>query len=102
MNRTEMTMNPSPFRPIASSLAVSLVALAMTLPARAAPVDCAVPRGVDQQRACKAAAEGAESLRRFSERTRSIYQIYVHDYSSAVRPTLAAKDPDRVILAERR
>jgi hypothetical protein len=94
----EIAMNRTPLRPILFPLAVALVALATTLPAHAA-VDCAVPKGVEQQRACKAAAEGVESLRRFSERTRNIYQIYVHDYSSAITPTVAAKDADETKVA---
>lgn len=94
-------MNPNPLRPILSSLAVSLVALATTLPAQAA-IDCAAPQGVGRRRACKAAAEGVESLRRFSERTRNIYQIYMQDYSRAIRPAVAVKDADPARMAERK
>ena len=94
-------MNPNPLRPILSSLAVSLVALATTLPAHAA-VDCAAPKGVEQQRACQAAAGGVESLRRFSERTRNIYQIYMQDYARAITPTVTAKDVDPTNVAERK
>jgi hypothetical protein len=94
-------MNTSPLRPILSLLAVSLVALATTLPAHAA-VDCDAAKGVEQRRACKAAAEGVESLRRFSERTRNIYQIYMQDYSRAIPPTVTANDVDPTKLAERK
>ncbi len=94
-------MNAKPnHRALLSATAAALLAIVTTLPAHAA-VDCATPRGVDQQRACKAASEGAESLRRFSERTRNIYQIYVHDYQSVVTRTAATNDAGNTKLAER-
>ena len=75
------TSLPDP--PLASLLIAGLAVLATSLPAQAA-VDCAAPAGVEQWRACSAAAEGMQSLRRFSERTRSIYAIYMPDYAKAV------------------
>ena len=79
-----------------------VAAATMTTPVGAAPVDCAAPRGIEQQRACKAAQAGVDSLRRFSERTRMIYQIHVHDYSSAFAPSATAKPADATRTAERK
>jgi hypothetical protein len=84
-------------RALLSAAAAALLAIVAAPPALAA-VDCSAPRGIDQQRACKAAEEGVDSLRRFSERTRNIYQIYVHDYTPAIAPR-AAKDDARIKVA---
>ena len=81
-----------PLRPLASMLITGL-ALATSLPARAA-VDCTAPAGIEQRRACKAAAESVQSLRRFSERTRTIYAIHMPDYAKAI--AAAQVDPMRV------
>ena len=92
-------MNSSPFRLIVSSVVVA-VALLATPPSAQAAVDCTVPRGLEQQRACTVAAEGAESLRRFRDRTRAIYSIYMPDYAKAIAPKAGA-DFDRVKVARR-
>ena len=75
---------------------VAGVAVLAALPARAA-VDCAAAAGVEQRRACKAATEGAQSLRRFRDRTRVIYAIHLPDYANAV----ATAQPDAVRVAVR-
>ena len=41
---------------------------------------CTKPNGSIEQRACAVAAAGPEVLRRFIERTRSIYNLYYWDY----------------------
>jgi hypothetical protein len=97
----EIAMNPNQLRPLLSALTAALAALVIAGPTHAA-ADCTAPKGVEQQRACKAAAGGVESLRRFGERTRNIYQIYMHDYSTAVSPSVAAKDTERTKVAERK
>jgi hypothetical protein len=85
-------------RALRSAAAAALLAIVATPPALAA-VDCGAPRGIDQQRACKAAEEGVDSLRRFSERTRNIYQIYVHDYTAAIAPRAGTNDDARIKVA---
>lgn len=94
-------MNASNFRSTVSSLVLSFAALAATLPAHAA-VDCATPRGIEQRRACEAAAQGAQSLRRFSERTRMIYAINVRDYVVAQSPVAAKPESEHKQLARAR
>lgn len=79
--------------PMASMLAAGIAVLATSLPAHAA-VDCTAPAGIEQRRACKAAAEGAQSLRRFRERTRTIYAIHMQDYAKAI--AVAEVNPVRV------
>jgi hypothetical protein len=85
-------------RALLAAAAAALLAIVATPPALAA-VDCSAPRGIDQQRACKAAEESFDSLRRFSERTRNIYQIYVHDYTAAIAPRVATKDDAPIKVA---
>ena len=57
------------------------IALATTLvpPAHSA-VNCANPQGTGEARACEKAAQGANALRRFIERTQSIYQLSPRDF----------------------
>ena len=82
---------------MASLLIAGLAVLVTSFPARAA-VDCTAPAGIEQRRACKAAAEGAQSLRRFRERTRTIYAIHMQDYAKA----LAAAEVDPIRVSQRR
>jgi hypothetical protein len=44
---------------------------------------CDHPQGLDDRRACEYAQQGPAALRRFIERTQSIYGLYFYDY---VRP----------------
>ena len=74
---------------------VAGIAVIAAMPATAA-VDCAAPAGVEQRRACKAAMEGAQSLRRFRDRTRVIYAIHLQDYANAV--ATAQRDAARVAV----
>jgi hypothetical protein len=75
---------------------LALVATAgLALPAAAEPVDCANPRGVGQSRACAAAREGTESLRRFLQRTQAIYGLSILDFDREVRPAVAGIADDR-------
>ena len=90
-------MNKSRLPHLLACTFVAGVAVIAALPARAA-VDCAAPAGVEQRRACKAATEGAQSLRRFRDRTRTIYAIHLQDYANAV----ATAQPDAVRVAARR
>ena len=94
-------MNASNYRPTVCSLVLSFAALAATLPAHAA-VDCATPRGIEQRRACEAAAEGAQSLRRFSQRTRMIYAINMRDYLVAETAAVAERRIERTHAARAR
>jgi hypothetical protein len=95
-------MNANRIHPLLFSLVVSFFSIASASSARAAPADCAAPRGIEQQRACKAAAEGAESLRRFADRTRGLYHVYVYDYDKAIVATAAPRTSDEVKVAVRR
>lgn len=92
-------MNANRMHPLLSSL---VVAMAIASPAHAAPADCTAPKGIEQQRACKAATGGTESLRRFAERTRGVYNIYVYDYDNAIVNTQALGKSDATRLAERK
>jgi hypothetical protein len=73
---------------LAAGMALSMV---FAPPARAA--DCANPQGTGMARACAKAADGTNELRRFVERTQSIYHLSVYDfrvpdaYASASRET---------------
>ena len=70
-------MNPNLLRNALCACTLSL-SMVVALPARAA-VDCAAPRDVAQRRACEAATQGVDVLRRYSERTRNIYHIFLDD-----------------------
>lgn len=92
-------MNAKPNRrTLLSATAAALLAIGTTIPAYAA-VDCTAPKGVAEQRACSAAADGVEALRRFSERTRVIYHVYMQDYGHAVGPTATAKGVEKTNVA---
>jgi hypothetical protein len=88
-----MARTTRPLHPTASMLIAGLALLAASSAAQAA-VDCAAPAGIEQRRACEAAAQGAQSLRRFRERTRTIYAIHMQDYAKAI--AAAAGEPVRV------
>jgi hypothetical protein len=54
--------------------------------ASAGPVDCARPNiGTGEVQACAAAGQSVDDLRRFIQRTRGIYILYMQDFASAVR-----------------
>jgi hypothetical protein len=60
-------------------------AAAVASPAIAA-VDCARPAiGTGEVQACRAASQGVDELRRFIQRTRGIYILFIHDFANAVR-----------------
>ena len=67
------------------SMFVFLVSTMFATYANASPVNCAAPAGRDEARACTAAAQGVDELRRFIARTRGIYILYIQDFSSNVR-----------------
>jgi hypothetical protein len=61
-------------------------AAAVASPAVAGPVDCTRPAiGTGEVQACRAASQGVDELRRFIQRTRGIYILFIHDFASAVR-----------------
>jgi len=65
-------------------LAVAALSVALHgLPAAAA-VDCDAPANFIDVRACDAARQGIDALRRFVWRTRMIYALYLPDYVHAV------------------
>ncbi len=67
--------------PIVLCTGLMLAAVAFApLPASAAD-RCANPSGSVEVRACAMAAAGSESLRRFIERTRGIYNLYFFDFA---------------------
>lgn len=41
---------------------------------------CAVPQGPVDRKACAAAADGPDALRRFVDRTKAVYGLYFWDY----------------------
>jgi len=92
-------MNSKLMRGLMSSLTLSIAGSIVAVAAHAAAADCAAPKGIAEQRACEAASQGPESLRRFSERTRNIYHIYVQDYDKAVAPRAAARAEEPTTLA---
>ena len=59
---------------------VLLTAIAFAPLSAQADYKCTKPNGSIEQRACAVAAAGPEVLRRFIERTRSIYNLYYWDY----------------------
>ena len=56
------------------------------LAAPAQAVDCFAPNSFPEARACNAARQGIDSLRRFVWRTRMIYGFYLPDFLHAVPP----------------
>jgi hypothetical protein len=78
---SEVTMN----RKLLSTSAL-LVTAAFAMSASAAPVNCARPAmGNGEAQACQAAAQGADQLRQFIQRTQGIYILYMKDFADAVR-----------------
>jgi hypothetical protein len=82
-----------PYRKVLPAVAFAVVG-ALAVPASAAPVDCARPSGLEQVRACAAAANGVQELRQFIQRTRGIYILYIKDFDGTVKSTAAAPDKD--------
>ena len=66
-----------------------ILAVAPLLSARAANL-CDVPQVGPDARACAAAAQGPTELRRFVERTRTIYGLYYWDYARPDQASAAA------------
>jgi hypothetical protein len=93
-------MNANPGKLLSTSAAIMLLALG-SAPARAA-ADCAVPKSTAERRACEAASQGVPTLRRFVERTQSIYGLYIQDFRDAVAKTDVAKreEPKRTASAK--
>jgi len=71
-------------KPTRFLLAAALAATLHSLPAAAA-VDCDAPANFIDVKACDAARQGVDALRRFVWRTRMIYALYLPDYLHAVR-----------------
>lgn len=65
---------------------VFVLVTAAATAASAAPVDCAKPPNWPEARACEAAAKGVTELRHFIIRTRNVFNLYILDFDSAVRP----------------
>jgi hypothetical protein len=86
-------------RPLLSVMAGAFLAIAAWTPAHAA--DCNTPRGVGEQRACAAAAEGVETLRRFVERTRMVYGLLVRDFEKGLPPERTVGDDEKTRVAEK-
>lgn len=81
-------------------LAGTFLANAFVLPACAA--DCSAPSGVVERRACEYARKGPEALRRFVERTRTIYGLYFWDYwpASRERQTMTGKQEAKLARSD--
>jgi len=75
-------MSKRKFIPILAATALSAVLHASP---SAAAVDCDAPASFIDAKACDAARQGLEALRRFVWRTRMIYALYLPDYVHAVR-----------------
>jgi hypothetical protein len=65
------------------ALAAAIVLATTLVPPAHASVDCANPQGTGQARACEKAAQGVTALRRFIERTQSIYLLSIRDFEVA-------------------
>jgi hypothetical protein len=84
-------------RPSLPAVAVALVVVATMIPAPAlADHRCDAPRSTIDQRACAKAAEGPDALRRFVERTRTIYALYYFDYARGDTSAVSATEHVRV------
>ena len=57
---------------------------------------CDSPQSMIDKRACEKAAAGAEDLRRFVERTRTIYGLYYYDFAKEDRVPAAPTQPTQV------
>jgi hypothetical protein len=78
-------------------IAATMLAAAVSLPAQA--VDCAAPKGIEQSRGCAAAKSGSEALRRYVERTQTIYALYYWDYAPYAKRADVASGGDATTLA---
>jgi hypothetical protein len=81
--------------PTTATLALVCAISGAAVPAQAAG-RCDDPRTVIDQRACQAANQGPETLRRFVERTRMIYALSYYDFArdQAAKPvTATAAEP---------
>jgi hypothetical protein len=77
MNRTASKLLPVCAFAFAAAVAPQAVA---------GPVDCARPAiGTGEAQACSAAKQSVDDLRRFIQRTRGIYILYMQDFADAVR-----------------
>jgi hypothetical protein len=77
-------------------LASLAVALAAAAPPASAMNRCDNPGDVGARRACAYAAQGPEELRRFVERTQSVYRLYYWDYAQTAATDIAKADATRV------
>jgi hypothetical protein len=91
MNATEISKRMLPW------LAATMLAAGASMPAHA--VDCAAPKGIDQERGCAAAKQGAEALRHYTERTRMIHNLYFYDYAPYASGAVASDERDAVKVA---
>jgi len=91
-----MNTNSKRLLPMLAGLALLTVA---SVPAFAR-VDCDNPQGVGQARACAIAPQGATDLRRFVQRTGSIYLLSYDDFVDRVPEATAAKS-DNVKVASK-
>jgi hypothetical protein len=78
--------------PVVPVVTAALIIAAGCAPALAAG-RCDSPKDMIDQRACAKAAEGAEPLRRFVERTRMIYGLYYYDFAPGDGAAVAAGGP---------
>jgi hypothetical protein len=76
-------MNRSIRIPLIALAAAIVLATTLVPPAHSAVVDCANPQGIGEARACEKAAQGANELRRFIERTQAIYLLSYQDFRVA-------------------
>jgi hypothetical protein len=67
-----------------SSFAVAIASLALLSSANARDLCSEPPHPIDQ-RACDAAEQGPEALRRFIDRMRPIRELYFYDYVNQAR-----------------
>jgi hypothetical protein len=86
------------YQPLLFASATALFALGTPLSAHAA--DCRAPKGLGEEGACAAAAQGVETLRRYVNRTRMIYQLRIHDFAKAVPPSQLVKEDEKTRLAQ--
>lgn len=91
-------MNRTASHRLAGLLFGALVAI-VALPAAAA--DCAAPKGIGEVRGCAAAQQGSDELRRFVQRTQSIYLLGYWQFAAAVpRPAETAAAAPIVVAQE--
>jgi hypothetical protein len=87
-------MNPSKIsKRTLPLLAATILAAAVSLPAYA--VDCAAPKGIEESRGCAAAKQGADTLRRYVDRTRMIHNLYYWDYAPFAAGANVSKVDDK-------